>query len=213
MIRRQVTGAVLLMLPLLLTACGRPSEANIVLRKEKQALEQAVRSTQQDLAAARARIAGLEQRVETVPTLPQERLDAMFTVHAIQIGRLTGGADLARDGGFDEGIKLYLTPLDHAGDALKATGRLTVRAFDLGNPPVLLGEWIFTPEKLKPHWVGFGLVRGFVIELPWQKIPPAGQFVVNVTFEDALTGRMLTAVQQVKANPPAAGPTNATPTP
>ena len=102
MVRRQVTGAVLLMLPVLLTACGRPSEVNIALRKEKQALEQEVRSTQQDLAAARARIAGLEQRVEAVPTLPQERLDAMFTVHSIQIGRLSGGADLARDGGFDE---------------------------------------------------------------------------------------------------------------
>lgn len=184
--------------------------ANIELRKRNQALEQQVAGLQQDLQAARARIVGMEQRTGTLATLPQDRLDALFTVHDVEIGRLTGGADLARDGGFDEGIKVYVTPRDSAGDALKATGRLVIRTFDLANPPVLLGEWTFSPEQLKPLWVGFGLVRGFVIELPWKTVPQTPELVVRIEFEDALTGRIVTATRQVRANPPPAGPAQAT---
>lgn len=202
--------AYFLLLPLLLTGCGRPSAANIELRKQNQALDTKVASLNQELNAARARIAGLEQSSGTVPTLPQARLDMLFTVHKVDIGRLSGGADLARDGGFDEGLKLYLTPVDAAGDPLKATGKVIVCAFDLGNPPVLLGEWTFTADQLKQQWVGFRIIYSFVLELPWQKVPPSSPIVVKVTFEDALTGRVLEAVQEVKANPPPVAPTSAT---
>src|SRR3954468_22649253 len=71
--------------------CYHPSEANIQLRKDKQQFQEQVATLQQQLQAAQARIAGLEQQHGTLPSLPQERLDRMVTVHGIKLGRLTGG--------------------------------------------------------------------------------------------------------------------------
>jgi hypothetical protein len=85
-----------------------------------------------------------------------------------------------------------------------------VSLYELGDPPLRLGQWTFEPRQLMPQWVGFGLIRGFVLDLPWQRIPSTGQIVVNVSFEDALTGRVFNVVEQVKANPPPVPPTNAT---
>ena len=65
-----------------------------------------------------ATIRNLQARVGTIPTLSQERLEKLFTVHGIQLGRLTGGADLDRSKPGDEGIKVYITPTDDDGEPL-----------------------------------------------------------------------------------------------
>src|SRR5258705_8941140 len=90
--------------------CYHPSEANIQLRKEKQQLHEQVNILQQQLQAAQARISGLEQQHGTLPSLPQERLDGMVTVHGIKLGRLTGGDPANTANAPDEGLKIYLTP-------------------------------------------------------------------------------------------------------
>src|SRR5882672_9010962 len=68
--------------------CYHPSEANIQLRKDKQQLQEQVAELQQQRDAALARIAGLEKEKGTLPTLPQDRLDKLVTVHGIKLGRL-----------------------------------------------------------------------------------------------------------------------------
>src|ERR1041385_5719547 len=111
--------------------CYHPSEANVQLRKDKQQLEGQMADLQQQLSAAKARIAGLEQEKGTLPTLPQERLDKLGTVQGIKLGRLTGGDPANTANAPDEGLKIYLTPVDETGEALKDTGTVEVNAFDL----------------------------------------------------------------------------------
>src|SRR5438552_11507969 len=106
----------------LLAGCFAPQTANIQLRKEKQALEDHVEMLKKERLADRATISALEKRSTTVPTLAQARIDLLFTTHSIKIGRLTGGAATAPDAAFDDAIKVYLTPLDETGSAIKATG-------------------------------------------------------------------------------------------
>src|SRR4051812_2570993 len=106
----------------LLQGCYHPSEANIQLRKDKQQLQEQVANLQQQLSAANARIQGLESQHGSLPTLPQERLDKLVTVQGIKLGRLTGGDPSNGHAGVDEGLKIYLTPVDETGEALKDTG-------------------------------------------------------------------------------------------
>ena len=73
-------------------------------------------------AAGRAR-----RQATTVPTLPQERLEELFTVADVTFGRLTG----IDDGAAGKPLKVYLTPVDGGGDTIKAVGDVTVEAFDL----------------------------------------------------------------------------------
>src|SRR2546421_10774176 len=87
----RISSFVISAIALAVAGCSHPSEANIQLRKDKQQLESQVGEVQQQLAAAQARLAGLENEKGTLPTLPQERLDKLITVHGIKLGRLTGG--------------------------------------------------------------------------------------------------------------------------
>src|SRR5437764_9151561 len=112
----------------LLSGCYHPSEANVQLRKDKQQLEAQMAELQQQLAAAKARIGGLEQEKGTLPTLPQDRLDKLVTVQGIKLGRLTGGDPANTANAPDEGLKIYLTPVDETGDAQKDTGAVEVNA-------------------------------------------------------------------------------------
>src|SRR5437773_1888535 len=73
--------------------CGSPSAVNNKLRADNQALQEQIDALKRDRDADRATIKSLEERGGTAPTLPQARLDKLFTVYGIKLGRLTGGDD------------------------------------------------------------------------------------------------------------------------
>src|SRR3954452_4154622 len=116
---------------LICTSCSSPSTANIELRKEKQALQDQIAELNRVHQADQATIQGLQNQIGTLPTLPQNRLDQLFTVHGLELGRLTGGADLDPKKPGDEGIKVYATPTDDDGEPIKAAGTFVIEAFDL----------------------------------------------------------------------------------
>jgi hypothetical protein len=194
---------------LVLVSCGAPSKVNVELRKKNQGLEDEVAKLKQDLAASQARVEGLESKIGTTPTLPQSRLDQMYTVHSIRLARLTGGADLDPNKPGDEGVRVNLEPLDESGDAIKATGTVTVEAVDMKtDPPQVVGRWQFTPQQLKGTWRSLGPIHEFVLECPWQRVVPAHpELALNVSFTDDLTGRTFSKLEQIKiALPPTTQP-------
>ena len=193
--------------------CSHPSEANVQLRKDKQQLEGQIGELQQQLSAARARIAGMEQEKGTLPTLPQERLDKLVTVQGIKLGRLTGGDPSNTAHAPDEGLKIYLTPVDETGEALKETGTVEVDAFDLslsGNNQV--GHWTFDANALKSRWRSLGMLRAFVLECPWKQPPQHSKLAVKVVFRDELTGRVYDQIQEVTVKIAATQPSTRTAT-
>src|SRR5260221_11218372 len=141
---------------LLLTSagCGSPSAANITLRKQNQELQEQITTLTRAREADAATIAALQQRVGAVATLPQQRLEKLFTVHGIKLGRLTGGADLDRNKPGDEGIKVYVTPTDDDGEPLKAAGSFVVEAFDLPAKTPEIGKWTFDVNAPRKAWNG-----------------------------------------------------------
>src|SRR4051794_823981 len=76
--------------------CSSPDKANIEVRKQKQELATKVEQLQRQHDADVATIRSLESRATTAPTLPNNRLDNLFTAHGLTLGRLTASADLDR---------------------------------------------------------------------------------------------------------------------
>ncbi len=184
--------------------CGKPSRANIELRKQNSALRDEVAALRVARQGDAASIRALEERKGTSPTLPQDRLERLFTVHGLNLGRLTGGADLdpARPG--DEGLKVYAVPTDAQGDLLKASGAFVVEAFDLSRgSDAFLGKWEFDTAQARDLWSGGGLMYGYVLTCPWQEtLPTTGRLLVHVVFVDELTGRSVEAQTRVRIKPP-----------
>jgi hypothetical protein len=186
----------------LILGCGKPNQANIELRKQIQDLESQIASLRVQHEADAATIRGLEQRGGEIPTLPQDRLEQLFTVHGIRIGRLSGGVDLDPSKPGDEALKVYVAPVDQHGDPIKAAGSFVVEAFDLSLPADnRLGKWEFPLEQAEKYWVGELLMYTYVLTCPWQVAPQTDQVTVRVTFGDALTGREFVEQKVVRVVP------------
>jgi hypothetical protein len=193
----------------LFTGCAKPSNANIALRKQVQDQESQIVDLQRQRAGDLATIRALQSQATTVPTLPQERLEQLYTTHGLRIGRLTGGAKTDPALPADDVLKVYAVPLDQKGDLLKAAGSFLIDAYDLSLPPNdnHLGRWEIGAVEAEKSWFGNVMMYGYTLTLPWQHPPAGGRVTVRVTFTDALTGRQFTEQQDVEVTPPRSGTT------
>lgn len=192
----------------LVGGCASPNAANIELRKENQQLAADVQRLRSEADMLRAQIGSLQRQGTTVPVLPQERLDRLFTAHGIKINSLTNGR---RSAAASDGLRVYLNPVDQNGDELKAAGQYVIEAFDLELPSEQrVGRWTFSADDSRKAWVQF-LVRSFVFQCPWQQAPTHGQITLKVTFTDELTGRQFTDQRPITLQGPAPTSTTAVP--
>lgn len=191
--RRATT--ILLLLACLAPALGgcslfkKPSKANIDLRKQNQDLQAKIDELNRQHTADEASITTLQDKSGTLPTLPRERLARLFTTHDLKLERLTGGADLDPSKPGQEGLKIYVAPLDQAGDPIKAAGAFTIDAFDLsgGPAPKKIGTWTFGVDVAQEHWTSVLNRYNYVLPCPWQTAPSGSNVHIEVTFLDELT--------------------------
>jgi len=179
--------------------CKGPSAANIELRKENQQLRAKVDDLNRRHEADVAQIRGIQSASGSViPTLSPARLDQLFTVHGVQLGRLTGVNPEGE-------LKVYATPTDESGQPIKAAGSFVVDAFDLARSDhPRIGHWEFPLEAAKKNWVGQALLHCYVLPLPWQRsdsVPEHPQLTVRIVFTDALTGRVFDTQKVVRVDP------------
>ena len=201
--KQRLSIASLIACALALAGCGSPNKANIKLRKQNHALQTEVNRLKRAEEGHAATIRAMEANATTVPSLPVERVDRLFTTHGLKLGRLTGAADLDPNSPGDEGFKVYVVPTDQDGHNLKAAGSFVVEAFDLvSGGETRLGRWEFSLEKTKQLWYGAAMSYGYVLPAPWQTIPRGSEITIRATFTDELTGRQFTAQRPIKVNPP-----------
>src|SRR4051812_39059565 len=98
---------------LVFSGCGKPSGANIELRKRLAEMETQVQDLNRQHQADVATIRSLQQQSSgaVIAALPPERIEKLFTTHGLSLGRLTGGADLDPNKPGDEAIKVYAVPM------------------------------------------------------------------------------------------------------
>jgi hypothetical protein len=184
--------------------CSSPNKANIELRRKIDDLQTKIQDLDRRHDADQATIAGLKSNATIVPSLPEASINELVTTHGLKFGRLTGGADLDPNKPGDDGLKVYVCPIDDQGQALKAAGSFDIDAFDLaqGDGEFRVGHWSFDVKQTRESWYGVAMLYTYVLSCPWQDVPKHSDLTIRVTFTDALTGRQFTAQRQVTANVP-----------
>ena len=169
----------------------------IEARREINRLEK-VNKSLRSLAAER------QEQVEKLQMLGPKRMEMLFHVERIELGRYTGGVD--RDGRpGDDSIRIFLRPIDQDGSVLKAAGEATVELYDLAAAPgeKLVGKRSWSVGELRKQWASGFISYHYSLECPWAAGPPAhDEITVRVTFVDYLTGKTFTAQKLCKIELP-----------
>ena len=195
--------AIALAIVFVAAGCDDPSLAIRQLHKEVDTLKGDVARLSQELEDRDARIASLRRRIETGDHLSGITLVDLFLVDRIQLVSRSGGADYDGQPG-DDGVTVYVRPLDKAGDVIKAAGQVTIQLTDLTVPgsPVELGVYVYdNPEVLGKKWYGGMLTDHYTFECPFKpeaRFNRARELNVRVTFLDWLTGEEFTASTTVE---------------
>lgn len=185
---------------LTIVGCTSPSAANIKLRKQIQSMESEIAQLKRVHEADRATIEGL--RAGSNASAIPGQLDKLFTVHGLQIGRLTGVADLDRSKAGNEGFKVYVVPTDDSGQPIKAAGAFEVDAFDLSRAADnRLGHWEFSVEQARQLWYGDAFLYTYVLPCPWDALPVSDTVTLKIVFTDSLTGRRFPTQHVIKVPP------------
>ena len=180
------------MLAGLIVGCDQvPSDVHSQLITEQKR----VRQLEQDNEALGQQLLRQERQMETLLALGEKRLEQLYFVDSIRLGRYSGGWDLDGDGKPD-GIKVFLTPHDQYGTAIKAAGSATVQLYDLAAKPDenLIAEFNWTVEELPKAWASGFMSYHYTLNCPWGEERPANDVVtVRVVFVDYLTGKTFCA--------------------
>lgn len=208
----RATYPVVTLLPLLV-AWGTGCEATVTKDKFDR-LNQTWLDTQRTNRDLTRRNQELEEtighqndQIAELQKLGDKRLDKLFYVADLELGRRCGGVDKDNKPG-DEGVIVYFQPVDRDGHVIKAAGEATVQLYDLANPPAqnLIGEYHWSVDELGSTWAGGFLGSSqFSLLCPCAGPPAHEQITIRATFVDYLTGKTFTATKTVPVRlPPSA---------
>jgi len=158
---------------------------------ENRALSDQVEKLTNENATKNALIEAQRKQIKTLQRLGDKRLEKLYHVTAIKLERLTGGADYDGKPG-DDGVTVYIQPVDQEGHVIKAAGEIRVELFDLANPDGQrrIGEYRFDVDHAPKHWHGRLMTHHYTVECRWRVRPPThDEITVRVEFADYLTGR------------------------
>ena len=148
-----------------------------------------------ELAEAQQRMADQQEQIATLLDLGSHRLERIFHVERIRLGRFTSGYDDDGEPGYD-GVKVFLQPIDGSGSVLKAAGEVKIQLVDLAAPEgsTELGAYQFDLDAVATRWFSGAFTYHFSFLCPWRDRRPAGKEVtVRAVFTDYLTGKTFTA--------------------
>jgi hypothetical protein len=187
---------------LALAGCGGPNKGNIDLRKTIQQRDDVIAQKDRELVGLRAELRAKERGATTLPTLPQDRLDRLFTVTGINLTRLTIGVDSDPAKPGDEGFKVAFVPVDQTGQEFKSSGSAVVEVFDLAAQQPRLGRWEIATAELMPKYYTNLLLSCYIFEATWQTPPAHAKLLVKVTFTEELTGRTFEGQRELEVAVP-----------
>lgn len=186
---RVVSGVVLA----LSAGCAGPTVAE--LQADLKRREEELAQRDQKLQAAADAIEQLRTALLQARGLDPQRWERAFRPVELEIASLSGGADYDGRPG-DDGVNVYLRPIDRDGDVVKVAGEIRVQLYDLAAVPgrQLVGEYRVPAAECGKYWYGKLLTQHFTIKCPWPAAPPAhDEITIRASFIDDLTGNIVTA--------------------
>ncbi len=147
-----------------------------------------------------------QKQIRSLQDLGPRRLEKLYHVKSIEIGRYTAGVDNDTKPG-DDAVKVFIRPLDQNGDVIKAAGDMTIQLFDLSLAPknTLIGQCRHGVDELTKYWASGFLTYQYTFECSWKTPPKGAEVTVRAEFVDYLTGKHHVAqtVAKVKLAPAA----------
>ena len=146
-----------------------------------------------------------QKQIRSLQNLGDKRLEKLYHVKTIEIGRYTAGVDNDPRPG-DDAVKVFIRPLDQNGDVVKAAGDMTIQIFDLSLAPkdTLIALCQYKVDELSKYWASGFLTYHYSFECKWKTPPRSTDVTVRAEFVDYLTGKHHVAqtVAKVKLAPP-----------
>lgn len=195
-----LSGSVLLAV---FVGCANKDAQLAEAHTQNRELRQQLRQSQQTTETQQDTIDSQAEQIRNLSELGPERLDMLFKVQRIKLGRYSGGTNLDGLPG-DDGVRVYIIPQDDVGRTVTAAGSIEVNVFDLAekSEPLLM-SYSFSPEKAKQHWQAGGLANHYNITCPWKDaLPSSNEITLSVKFVDYLTGQAFTATKQCRIRLP-----------
>jgi len=169
-------------------------------RTRIQELSDTVATQSRQIEMQREQIDELSSRLQRVQTMsPDQKLELLPHVVKVQLASLSGGYDDNHDG-IDDGIVLYINPIDQEGDIIKAAASAQVRLLNLeaDGEAQLVGQTSLDATQMRSLWFG-KLGAHYTVKVPWsggRTRPPAAAITAVLSFQDYLTGKVF-PLQQV----------------
>lgn len=176
------------------------------VRQENERLKREVGRLERESITTAQAVADLKTQVNRLQFLGAKRLDMLYHADRIEIEQLSGGYDDDKLPG-DDGVIVYLRPLDRMGDPIKVAGDIRIELFDLAlsEGQQKLGEYVIPVAKAQEMWYGRFMTYHYTVRCPWQgRLPANSEILVRASFLDYLTGRELNATREVRILPPPA---------
>lgn len=202
--RRRLLFATPLLWLVLLPSPGCQSPTELELRSQVGKLNERITEKDNQLAAQRITIEQLHEQLQVTRGWTDEDLEILFCPEKIVIASLSGGDDYDGKPG-DDGVTVYIKPLDREGDAIKVAGDIRIELYDLANPSgqKLIGKYVVPVDQVSTHWYGKLATYHYTVRCPWKKGPPKhDEITIRATFVDYLTQRVMTAQIVCKVEPP-----------
>jgi hypothetical protein len=175
------------------TGCASQTERDLRLKVIK--LEESLRDKDNRIAAQQVTIDELGQQLAIARSISEDDLKRVFYPERLIVDRLSGGEDYDDKPG-DDGVTVYLKPIDRDGDVIKVAGDLRIQLYDLAASPKnnLVGEYFIPVDQIGKLWHGKLLTGHYTIKCPWPGPPPKHrEITIRAVFVDYLTKRVVSA--------------------
>lgn len=185
-----------------LTAC-QDSAGRIDYERRISQLQRTIDEKDDALVAQRRTIDELQQRLDEARGFKLD-LDRVFYPERLVIASLSGGYD-ADDRPGDDGVIVYLRPLDRYGDVVKVAGDIRIELLDLAQRPGerTVGRCVVDVDRAGEFWYGKLMTHHYAIRCPWAGGPPAHrEITIRATFIDYLTQRVVSTQKTCEVDLP-----------
>lgn len=166
------------------------------IQRELLSTQEQVRVLQGEVAAKEQAMQMMKGQVARLREMKPEELEQLIVPVKIELARLSGGYERDERPG-DDGIVVYVQPIDRDGHVVKAAGSLKVTLLDLANAPEqhVIGEYAFDVAQTRGLWSGRLWTSHFTVHCPWPqgRAPAHAEITARVEFAELLTGQKLDA--------------------
>lgn len=191
-------GAGMIFVPMALSGCVQntvPAEKFQKVQRELQACQERSPRLEERIAAQQKTIDNQQSQIAELRGMDPETWQELVYPVKIELARWSGAYDEDGRPG-DDGLVLYIQPIDREGHVIKAAGELKITLLDLADPtaPVVIAAYEFDAPTTRGLWYGRMMTQHFTVRCPW---PPGGEprhdrITAQITFTDLLSGAVLT---------------------